>query len=196
MGPIARHNFALVVSVLAISACSSTSKSETPTVPPPTDTVRPNIAGGTPAEFGVPAAVGELKVTASVPAIGSDADGPWLTLTMHVDNSSPGVVQAPQFELRCSGSSAGGTWLEASTLKPGDPLPARSVMDGTVSLVTPGDDRLGQPRPSCAAPATVVASLLVFDNTGAGPPAQKRLAWAVPDELVDQLNAAPQPSGS
>jgi hypothetical protein len=196
MSPVSSCSVALVVSVLAISACSSTSKSDTPTVPPPADTVRSTALGGTPATFGVPAAVGALKVTSSDPTIGSDADGPWLTVTVHADNSSPGVVQAPQFELRCSGSSAGGTWLQASTFKPGDPMPARSIKDGTINLVIPGDDRLGQPRPSCATPATVVASLLVFDDTGASPPAQKRLAWAVPDELVDQLNAAPQRSGS
>ena len=196
MGPVSRRSVALVVTVLAMSSCSSTSQSDTPTVPPPAGTVRPIVAGGTPATFGVAAAVGGLQLTASDPVIGSDGDGPWLTVTVHADNRSRGDVRTPQFELRCSGSSAGGSWLEASTFKPGDPVPAGSLLDGSVSLVMPGDDRLGQPRPSCAAPAVVVASLLVFDDTGAGAPVQKRLVWSVPDELVDQLNAAPQPSGS
>jgi hypothetical protein len=56
----------------------------------------------------------------------------------------------------------------------------------------PGDERLGAPRKACATPATVVATLLTFDNTSAGPPVQKRVGWAVPDELVDQMNAVPQ----
>jgi hypothetical protein len=42
--------------------------------------------------------------------------------------------------------------------------------------------------------AVVVATLLTFDNTGAGPPVEKRVGWAVPDELVDQLNAAAPPT--
>jgi hypothetical protein len=58
----------------------------------------------------------------------------------------------------------------------------------------PGDERLGSPRPACDAPATVVATLLTFDNTGAGAPVQKRVGWTVPDEIVDGLNAATQPT--
>ena len=97
----------------------------------------------------------------------------------------------------CSSASGSDTsWLEASTFKPGDPVHSGSLKDGSASLVMPGDDRLGQPRPSCATLAVVLASLVVFDDTGAGAPVQKRLVWTVPDELVAQLNAAPQPSGS
>jgi hypothetical protein len=196
MGPTSRRRVALVLSVLAISACSSTDKTDTSTVPPPADTAGPHIVGGTPATFGVAAAIGGLDVTASDPAIGSDADGPWVTLTVHADNRSQGIVRAPQFEVRCAGSSRGGSWLQVSTFEPGTEVPAGSLKDGSVSLAVPGDDRLGQPRPSCPTPAVVVASLLVFDNTGAGAPVQKKLVWEIPDALVAQLNAAPQPSGS
>ncbi len=90
--------------------------------------------------------------------------------------------------------SGGGAWLTTLTFKQDDPVPSLSFNEGILSLLLPGDDRLGEPRPSCTPPATVVATLLAFDNTGAGAPKEKRVGWAVPDDLVAQLNAAPQPS--
>ena len=192
MGPSSRRSVAVVVLAMAMSSCSSTKESDAPTQP--VDTVRTNAANGTPATFGVPAAIGDLEITASDPAIGIDGSGPWLTLNVRAENRSQGDVRTPQFELRCSGSSSGGSWLETSTFKQGEPVPAGSFNEGTISLLMPGDERLGAARESCATPATVVATLLTFDNTGAGPPIQKRVGWAVPDELVDQLNAAPPPT--
>jgi hypothetical protein len=186
----------LVVAVVAISSCSSTSQSDASVATQPDNSVRTNPANGTPATFGVSAVVGDLKVTATDPVIETDGSGPWLTLTVRAENQTQLDIQSPQFEIRCSGSSAGGTWLATSTFLPGAPVLAGSSNEGTLSLVLPGDKRLGEPRPACATPATVVASLLTFDNVGAGPPVQKRVGWAVPDSLVDQLNAAPQPSGS
>jgi hypothetical protein len=194
MGRSSGRSIAIVVGVMAISSCSSTSESDASSAPAPVDSVRPSAANGTPATFGDSATLGDLKVTATNPVVETDETGPWLTLTMRAENETLGTIQSPQLELRCSGSAAGGSWMEISTFKPGEPVPANSFSEGTVSLLMPGDDRLGQPRPSCATPATVVASLLVFDNAGASPPAQKRLGWAVPDELIDQLNAAPQPT--
>ena len=179
---------------MAISSCSSTSNSDASIAPQPVDTVRTNPANGTAATFGVPAAIGDLKITASDPIIGTDGSGPWLTLNVRAENRSRGDVRTPQFELRCSGSASGGSWLETSTFKQGEPVPAGSSNAGTISLLMPGDERLGAPRRSCATPATIVATLLTFDNTGAGPPVQKRVGWTVPDELVDQMNAVPPPT--
>jgi hypothetical protein len=184
---------AVVAAVAAVSSCSSSSESDASTAPPD-DTVRTNAANGTPATFGIPVAVGDLKVTASDPVIETDESGPWLTVTVSAENRSPSDVQSPQFELRCAGSSSGGTWLETSTFKQGESVPAGSSTAGDISLLMPGDDRLGEPRPSCATPATVVATLLAFDNAGASAPVQKRVGWAVPDTLIDELNAAPQPN--
>ena len=84
--------------------------------------------------------------------------------------------------------------METSSFVPGVPVLAGSTAEGTISLLMPGDERLDQPRPSCEAPATVVASLLTFDDAGAGAPVQKRVGWTVPDDLVAQLNATPQPA--
>jgi hypothetical protein len=186
---------AVVVAVAAISSCSSTGESGASIAPQPVDTVRTNAANGAAATFGVPAVVGDLKITASNPVVETDEGGPWLTLTVRAENRSPSDVQSPQLELRCAGSSSGGTWLETSTFKQGEPVPAGAFTTGNISLLVPGDERLGDPRPSCATPATVVATILAFDNAGASAPVQKRVAWAVPDELIGDLNGAPQQSG-
>ncbi len=137
-----------------------------------------------------PAALGSLKVTVSNPMVESDADGPFLTLTVRAENKTSTDVQSPQFQLHCSGDRAGGAWLTTSTFKQEDPVPPLSFNEGVLSLLVPGDDRGGGPRSSCASPATVVATLLAFDNVGASPPKEKRVEWAVPSELVAQLNAA------
>lgn len=186
---------AVVVAVTAISSCSSTGESDTSLDLQPVDTVRTNASNGAAATFGVPAVVGDLKVTASNPVVETDESGPWLTVTVRAENQSPGDVQSPQFELRCSGSSSGGTWLETSTFEQGEPVPAGSFTAGNISLLIPGDEQIGEPTPSCATPATVVATVLAFDNAGAGAPVQKRVGWAVPDELVEELNGTPQESG-
>jgi hypothetical protein len=186
---------AFVVAMIAISSRSASGDTETSVAPQPADSVRPNPFNGTAATFGEPADVGDMKVTASGPVVETDEAGPWLTVTVRAENRSAGDVQTPQFELRCSGSSAGGSWLEISTFTPGAPVPSGSFNEGTISLLVPGDERLGEPRPACDAPATIVATLLAFDNTGAGgAPVQKRVGWTVPDELVDELNATPQPT--
>jgi hypothetical protein len=197
MGRSSSRRIAFVVAVLAISSCSSSDDagdSDASTGSAPVDSVRPNAANGTPATFGDPASLGDLKVTASDPVFGTDDSGPWLTVTLRAENRTNIDVSSPQFELRCSGSTRGGSWIPPATFTPGEKVPPLSFNEGTLSLTLPGDDREGAPRPECATPATVVATLLVYDNAGASAPVQKRIAWPVPDELVNQLNAAPQPT--
>lgn len=194
MGTLSRCRVAVAVAAMAMSSCSSDGKSDTSVAPETVGSVRPTTAAGSPGTFGDPAALGDLKVTVSNPVIGSDADGPFLTLTVRAENTTAADVRSPRFQLRCSGNPAGGAWLTTSTFKQDDAVPSLSFNEGILSLLLPGDDRLGEPRPSCTPPATVVATLLAFDNTGAGAPKEKRVGWAVPDDFVAQLNAAPQPT--
>lgn len=193
MSVASRCSVAIVVVLMAISSCSSTGDADTSIASQPVDSVRTNTAAGTSEAFGVPLAFGDIKVTASNPVVETDESGPSLTMTVRAENRTQVDVQAPLFELRCAGSTRGGSWLTTSTFQQQEPVPPLSFNEGTLSLLVPGDERLGQPRPSCTTPATVVATLLVFDNAGAGAPVEKRVSWAVPDVLVDQLNAAPQP---
>ena len=194
MRTLSRRSVAVVVLAMAVSSCSSSGKSDTSVAPETVGSVRPTTAAGSPGTFGDPAPLGELKVTVSNPVIESDADGPFLTLTVRAENTTPADVSSPQFQLRCSGNPVGGAWLTTSSFKQEDPVLSLSFNEGTLSLLLPGDDRLGAPRPSCASPAMIVASQLVFDNAGAGPPKEKRVGRDVPDDLVAQLNAAPQPA--
>ena len=197
MSRSSRCSIAVVVALVALSACSSSGESDGSIAPSPgdsVDSVRPNPLNGTAATFGQAEPIGDLQVTTSDPTIGTDDGGPWLSVTVRAENHSAGDVQTPQFELRCAGSNAGGSWRETSTFLPGSPVTSGSFAQGSVDLLLPGDDRNAQPRAACKIPATVVATLLVFDDAGAGAPVQKRLGWTVPDELIDQLNAAPQPT--
>jgi len=175
--------------VVALSACSSNGDSATTTATPTVGSQQAAGTVGPRATFGAPTAVGDLEITASNPVIESDAKGPWLSVTVRAENRSQVDSPSPQFQLRCSGSAAGGAWLPTSTFKQDESVPAGSFHEGTLQLVLPGDDRVGSPRPSCTAPATMVATHLTFDTAGAGAPVQKRVTWDLPDELVDQLNA-------
>jgi len=189
MGSLARCGTLGVAVLVLLPACSSEDGAASSTEPTTGDSVRSAPATGPLATFGAPTTVGDLEITASNPVVESDAGGPWLTLTVRAENRSQADSQAPQFQLRCSGSAAGGAWLPTSTFKQDESVPAGSFHEGTLSLLLPGDERLGTPRRSCATPATVVATHLAFDNNGAGAPVEKRVTWAVPDELVAQLNA-------
>ncbi len=189
MRTLSRRSVAVVVLVMATWSCSSSGESDTSVAPETVGSVRPTTAAGSPGTFGDPAALGDLKVTVSNPVIESDVDGPFLTLTVRAENTTSADVPSPQFQLRCSGNPTGGAWLTTSTFKQEDSVLSLSFNEGTLSLLAPGDERRGGPRPSCAAPATVLATHLVFDNAGAGPPKEKRVTWAIPDELVAQLNA-------
>jgi hypothetical protein len=193
MGRSSRRSVAVVVLLTAFSSCSSTSEPDTSVAPQPVDSARTDTADGAAATFGTPLAIGDLRITASDPVVEADDDGPWLTMAVRAENRTQGDLQSPLFELRCSGSSAGGAWLTISTFKQQEPVPAGSSTEGTVSLLLPGDERLGEPRPSCTTPATVIASLVYFDTEGSGQPVQVRVGWGVPDELIAELNASPPP---
>lgn len=190
MGRSSRRSVAVVVLAVALTSCSSDGKAAPSTALQRVGSVPANPAEGTTA-FGEPVVLGDLIVTASDPVVESDASGPWLTMTVRADNSSLSDIQAPAFELRCAGSEAGGAWLTTSTFKQQDTVPYSSFKEGTVSLLLPGDEHSGGTRPPCATPATVVATTIAFDTAGSGQPKTKRVEWAVPDSLIDALNAAP-----
>jgi hypothetical protein len=186
---------AATVLLVAISACSSSGDSGTTITAQPIDSAPAqstpaNAADGGTATFGVPTKAGDLRITASDPVIESDADGPWLTLNVLAENRSPNDVQSPLFELRCSGDPTGGAWLPTSTFKAEETVASGSSAEGKMSLLIPGDVRDGNARRTCAMPATVVARLLAFDNEGSGQPVRVKVEWAVPDELVAELNSA------
>jgi hypothetical protein len=183
-----------VAFVVALAACSSTGDSHTSTATGPILTLAPTTpttaTSGGEGSFAEPQAVGDLMVTLTNPTVGSDASGPWLTVAVHAENQSSAGAQPPTFELRCSGSTAGGSWLATSTFKQTEPIEAGASSEGSIDLALPGDDRSGAARQTCATPATIVASALSFGANGAGQPTQAHAEWTVPDDLIAQLNSA------
>ena len=139
---------------------------------------------GTAATFGKPATIGKLSITVTTPIVGGDQSGPWLTITVHVENASSETVSVP-FELHCDANPDGGGRQAQSTYTNGDAIPAGTFHDGTVNLLMPSDGRTGKPRLSCAIPAKLVATLIGSDQ---------RFVWDIPDGLVAALNSAPQPT--
>jgi hypothetical protein len=180
-----------IVAAGVLVACSNSSDSSD--APQPTESIGANeSAADERATFGQPAGMGELQVTASDPIADGDADGPFLTVTVRAENSTTQEQQAPLFELHCSGNPAAGAWLNGSAYVQQGLVPAGSLSEGTVSLLVPGDDHQGAPRPACATPATVVARILRVDDNGQQ--ADLEVVWDVPDDVVANLNDTPQPS--
>lgn len=183
----------LAIVVLATS-CSSTSSGST-TTPGlrSADSIRANEAvGGTPATFGTIATLAGVAITASDPVANSDESGPWLTVTVHAENPTDGDLPSPFFAVHCAGVPDGGGFLASSTFS-SDGLPAKSFDDGHVDLLLPGDGRFGEPRPTCSTPAVLVAVPSNGGVTFDGQPSDS-LAWPIPDAVIDELNAAPQPT--
>ena len=182
-----------IVAAVVLVACSNSDDSSD--VSQPTESIGANEAAADErATFGQAAGMGELQVTASNPVADSDPDGPFLTMTVHAENSTNQEQQAPLFELHCAGSPAAGAWLNGTTYVQQGPVAAGSFAEGTVSLLVPGDDHQGGPRPACATPATVVARVPRVDDNGQQ--GDLEVVWDVPDDVVATLNAAPQPSSS
>jgi hypothetical protein len=188
----AAHIIAVVVATAPMVSCSSSSNTSTPIELQSADSIRANEAvDGTPATFGTAAILNEISITVTDPAATSDDGGPWLTLNVRAENPTDGELPSPFFEIHCAGNPDGGGFLGDGTFS-GEPLPAKSFDEGTVELLLPGDGRFGEPRPTCTTPATLIA---LPSNGGVTLQGQQveRIAWPIPDAIIAELNATPQP---
>ena len=180
-----------VVAALMLAACSSddASSSETTTsvattMPAAADdgelqdasSVRAEraVAGDT-LEIGEVVTVGDVSVKINTVTVDGDDGGPWLAADTTVENRSERDTSVPNLSIYCAGNENGGGWQAFSTLGLGDVLPGRSVDNGVVNLLAPGDERFGDGRPFCDAPA-------VIRITDFG------VNIALPDSVVDELN--------
>lgn len=165
----------------ALAACSSNS---TPEPLQPADSIRAaEAASGSIGELGAPAKLENVSVTVTNPTVGGDESGPWLTITVHLENTTEEDQGLMSFAIYCSGNPESGGWQVGSTLEPTAGLPARSFDDGTLNLLLPGDSRTGKPRPTCATPAHLVAEGLSGDA----------IVWELADALIGAMNAEAQP---
>lgn len=134
-------------------------------------------------EVGKAGSFGDVDVTVTAFAVGGDDFGPWLTVTMHVENRAKEPLGIPRLEIHCTGSEEGGGYQMGSTLDVFKELPARTFEDGTLNLLMPDDPRTRTPVPACKTPAFARATgNLTSQNVGKVP------QWRIPDDLVAQMN--------
>lgn len=180
-----------VVATLILAACSGdgTSSSETSTsvaatLPDDADdgelqdasSVRAEraVAGDT-FEVGEVVTVGDVSVKINSVTVDGDDGGPWLAADTTVENRAARDTSVPNLSIYCAGNENGGGWQAFSTLGLGDVLPGRSVDNGVVNLLAPGDERFGDGRPFCDTPAVIRIT-------------EFGVNIAVPESVVDELN--------
>lgn len=185
-----------VATALLLTACSSddTSSSDTTTsdITTSVDTTLPDdaddgelqdassvraqraVAGDT-FEIGEVVTVGDVSVKINSVTVEGDDGGPWLAADATVENRSERDGFVPNLSIYCAGNENGGGWQAFSTLLLGDVLPGRSVDNGVVNLLAPGDDRFGDGRPFCDTPAVIRI-------------AEFGVNIALPESVVDELN--------
>lgn len=115
--------------------------------------------------------------------IDSDDLGPWLTVAVRVDNTAAKPETLPFLELSCDGREGGaGVWVEGEEPAPLR-VPAHDSVDYLARLTLSGDGRGGESIPKCTGEVTIDLTLQSMNSD------TSMRAWAVPDDVVDELNA-------
>lgn len=124
-----------------------------------------------------------LRIRADVMDVDGDDSGAWLTLAVRVENTGAKPRVLPDLELSCDGNESGfGAFVEGEAQRP-----ARVPADGSVEyqerLAMLGGGASGDSIPKCTGEVTI-------DLTLQGDRSSSTMqAWAVPDDIVDELNA-------
>lgn len=136
------------------------------------------------ASIGEPVALGDgVTVTITEAPVGGDEAGPWLEVTLRVENGgdeSVGIDAA----IVCAGSDEGGGWQAGSTFDPNEEILAGTFQEGTLNLLLPDDSRTGEVTPECEPPAVVRVG--VFPAMEVGP----TVDFALDAATSKALNAA------
>jgi hypothetical protein len=145
----------VILSVLAfgVAGCRS---SDVPHAKP-TSAAPPGVNGIGTESLGKAFNLDGMSVTLTLPTIGGDALGPWLSV--HVRTVSPykDPTIGPEFSILCSGTSSKAAWHESSTYPNGATIAASGTLEGDVQLLVPGDRRSDAPVPACATPIAILA---------------------------------------
>lgn len=135
--------------------------------------------------LGEPIDVGGLRVTVRVRGAGGDKDGPWLDVTMRVENRADKPLALPSLGLHCSWSRTEGYMVsEATSVRPG-----RSTKVKTSLRVTRRDeaeDEYYDPIGPCAGTASISVSV------SSGRPdylMSEADGWRLDQRTLDALNA-------
>lgn len=126
-----------------------------------------------------------MRVRVDSPTVGGDDGGPWLTVSVRVENSDDEAAAVPDVALRCGDAEEGGGYQADSTLSLGEEIPAGSFMEGTLNLLLPGDSRTGKPVPACEDELFILADYvgLVTDETTPG-------RWTLDEDVAEELDSA------
>lgn len=142
-------------------------------------------AAGTLRALGEPIDVGGLRVTVRAEGVGGDKDGPWLDVTMRVENRAGTPLALPSLGLHCSGSRTDGYMAgNATSVRPG-----RSTRVKTSLLVSRRDeaeDEYYDPIGPCEGTASISVSVTsgqpdYTESTSDG--------WRLDQRTLDALNA-------
>jgi hypothetical protein len=148
--------------------------------------VRSDELAGEPAEMGAETTDGHVIAVASNPRVGGDDAGPWMEIDLRIENSTDEAVQFYNTGIVCSGNDEVSGTVIGGTLDGIGGLPPQSFDEGSQFVLLPGDGRYGEPIPPCQAPA--VLRIEVIGEDGFVP--DVALTWAIPDEIIAEMNAA------
>jgi len=157
----------------------------------PAEDVRSNVATAESQPMGSSIDINDYRAIVESPAVDSDEESPFLSVTVRIDNPSDEAIQFANIGLRCHDANEDGGPLsvpaELSPLDSTAGIPPSSFDEGLVYLLLPGEGRYDDTiPPDCKTPAFVVMDIVGptgFSEENVG-------LWAIPDELVADLNAA------
>lgn len=132
-----------------------------------------------------------LRIRADVVEVDGDDGGAWLTVTVRAENTGSKPRALPYLELSCNGQESGFPTLVEGAAPSPTRVPGNDSVEYRERLAMVGGGGRGQSIPKCTGEVTIDLTLdsAKFSST--------RQAWAVPQDIVDDLNERrpPDPLG-
>lgn len=135
--------------------------------------------------LGEPIDVGGLRVTVRAKGVGGDKDGPWLDVTMRVENRAGKPLALPMLGLHCSGSRTDGYMVgNATSVRPGRSTEVETSL--LVSRSEEEEDEYYDPIGPCEGRASISVTV------SSGQPdytMSESDGWRLDADTLDALNA-------
>lgn len=132
-----------------------------------------------------------LRIRADVVEVDGDDGGAWLTVAVRAENTGSKPRALPYLELSCDGQESGFPALVEGAAPSPTRVPGNDSVEYQERLAMAGGGRTGQSIPKCTGEVTIDLTLDSADSSST------RQAWAVPQDVVDDLNERrpPDPLG-